>query len=136
MVGPVKGHQAWLIVDDGVQMDRPPPNCPHIAQGVGGLVQLQVNPLVIVLEQQFAAVAVVGVGHVNPRLPEVRQSEEQPLFDLLELAGLNDVIAPLFIVREGKDLMFLTKLWRQEGVDKRDIVMDLAHLEDFLPAQA
>src|SRR5258708_1624006 len=32
--------------------------------------------------------------------------------------------------------MFLTKLWRQERVDKGNIVMNAANLKDFLPAQA
>src|SRR5689334_24901765 len=89
----------------------------------------------LVLEQQFAAVAVVAVGDVNPRFAEVRQAEQQPLLDLLEVARLDVVLPGLLLPGEGEQLVPDAELWRQEGVDEGDVVVDAADLEDLLPPQ-
>src|SRR5262249_27234751 len=126
----------WLIVHDRLQMDRPAPDGLYVCQRVGRLVQLQVEPVMLVPQEQFAAVAVVAVHHVNPRFAEVGQAEQEPLLNLSKLPRLDDVILALLVVVERKKLMLLTKLRRQEGVDKGNIVMDAANLEDFFAAQA
>ena len=63
-----------------------------------GVVELQVDPEVLVLEVQLASVAVVAVLDPDDRLAEVGQVEQQPLLDLLELAALDLVGLVLVVV--------------------------------------
>ena len=90
----------------------------------------------LVPQQQFAAVAVVAVHDINPRLAEVRQAEQQPLLDLLELPRLDHVVPGLLLIGEREQLVLRAELRRQERVDEGDVVVDAADLEDLLPPQA
>ena len=54
----------------------------------------------LVTQKQFPAVAEIAVYYIDPRFSEVRQADEQPLLDFLEVAGLNDVLPPLFLPGE------------------------------------
>src|SRR5207244_3991594 len=56
--------------------------------------------------------------------------------DLVKLARLDHVVFLLFVVGKRKQLVLLAKLRRQERVDKGNIVMNLADLEDFLASEA
>src|SRR5438270_9950316 len=60
-----------------------------MAQRVLRVVELQVDPEVLVVQVELAPVAVVAVLDPDDRLAEVGQAEQQPLLDLLELAALS-----------------------------------------------
>src|SRR5437016_8861820 len=87
-------------------------------------------------EQEFSAVSVVSVNHVNPRLAEVRQAEQQPQLDLLEIAGVNVVYTGLLLEGIGEHFVLDTKFRGQECVDEGYIVVNAADLEDFFAAEA
>ena len=99
MFGAVEGQHGRLAVDDRLQMHRPAPEELEVGQRVRRLVQAQVDSVVLVPQQQFAAVAVVAVHYIDPRFAEVRQAEQQPLLDFLELARLDDVLPRLLLDR-------------------------------------
>src|SRR5205823_5663686 len=89
VIGAVEAEHRRLSVEDRLQVDRARPDVLYVGQRVPGLVQLQIYPIMLVPQQQFAAVAVVAVDDVDPRLAEVGQTEEQSLLDLLELPALD-----------------------------------------------
>src|SRR6516165_12032711 len=115
---------------------RSAPQGLQIGQGVHRSVHTQLYSIILVPEQQFAAVFVVSVNYVDERPAVVGQAEQKALFDFVKLARFDHVIVLLFVVDKGEQLVFLTKLRSQEGVDKGNIVMYLANLEDFLAAEA
>src|SRR6185312_7232907 len=98
--GSVEGEQHGLVVDHGFQVNGPPPYILYVGEGVLRLVHFQIYPIMVVPQQEFAAVAMVPVGNVYPRFAEVRQAEEQALLDFLEFPGLDDVILRLILVIE------------------------------------
>src|SRR5207237_4609018 len=93
----VEGHQRGFVVDGRQQVRRPAPDYLKIAKGVGGMIQTEVDAVVLVQQKQLPPVPVVPIVYVNPRLAIVRQTEQQPLLDLLEVAGLDVVLSRLFL---------------------------------------
>src|SRR5581483_10744234 len=71
----VEGKHGGLAIDERLQMHRPAPDKLNVRQGVGRLIQAQLDAGVLVFEQQFAAVAEIAVYYINPRFSEVRQAE-------------------------------------------------------------
>src|SRR5436190_2347155 len=65
VVGPVEAQHRRLAVELGLQVDGPGPDVLYVGQGVPRLVHLQIYPIVVVPQQQFAAVAVVPVDDVD-----------------------------------------------------------------------
>ena len=104
----------------------------HLARVVGA----EVDALVIVLEEQLAAVVVVRVLDVDERVARVRELEEELLLDLLELARLDLVALVAVRPREAEQLVVAAEVGREELVDERDVVVERAHLEDLLLAEA
>src|SRR5207237_2614264 len=115
-----------------LQVHRAAPDELEVGQHVGRLVEAEVHPVVLVPQQQFAAVAVVAVHYIDPRLPEVRQAEQEPLLDLLELPRLNYILPRLFLERVAEKTVPNAEFRRQKRVDEGDVVVDAAHLEDLL----
>ena len=72
---------------------------------VARVVHLEVDALVLVLEQQLAAVLEVAVLDVDERLAEVGQPEEQLVLHLLELAALDLPVARALVEAEGEELV-------------------------------
>src|SRR5262249_27117060 len=136
VVGPVERQGRRLTVHDRLQVDGPAPDELNVRQGVGRVVQPQVHAVVVVLQEQLPAVAVVAVYYINPRFSEVRQAVKQPLLDLLELARLDHVLPGLLLEGEAEELVLPAELGGEERVDEGNIVVDAANLEDFLPPQA
>ena len=128
--------QYWLAFDDRLQMHRPAPQGLQIGQRVHRAVHTQLYSIILVPEQQFAPVFVVSVNYVDERPAVVGQAEQKSLFHLLKFARLDHVVVLRLVVGEREQLVLLTELRRQEGVDKGNIVMNLAHLEDFLASEA
>src|SRR5207253_8436919 len=67
MFGPVEGKRGRLAIDDRLQVHRPPPDVLDVGEGVGRLVQAQLDAGVLVPQQQLAAVAVIPVYYIDPR---------------------------------------------------------------------
>src|SRR3972149_10015151 len=86
-------------------MRGPPPGLVQIAEGIPGEGEVEVPPLEAVDEIKLAAVLVVGVHDLDQRLAEVGQLEEQPLFDLLEIAAGDFVAARILVVGKGEELV-------------------------------
>ena len=107
-----------------------------MAQRVLGVVELQVDSEVVVVEVKLAAVPVVAVLDPDDRLAEVGQAEEQAFLDLLELAALDLVSLVLIVVLVAEELVAAAEVGRQEGIDERHVVVDPPDLEDLLAAQA
>src|SRR5436189_360003 len=124
MVGAVERQGGRLAVNERMQVHGPAPDELDVGQGLGGVVQSQVNAVVLVFEKQFTAVAVIAVHHVNPRPAVVSQAVQQSLLDLLKFARLYDILSALFLEGEGKHLVFATKIRGQERVDKGNIVVN------------
>src|SRR5579859_7530809 len=73
----VVGHQAGLLVHDGLQVHGASPDGLQVYQRIGGAVQPQVDPVEVVPQQHLSAVAVVAVHDINERLAEVGKAEEE-----------------------------------------------------------
>ena len=116
-------------------MDRPFPQLIQVGERVLGVFQLQLDAAEAVLQVQLAPVLVVAVLHINDRPADVREIEQKPLFYLFKLAAFDFVVAAVGVVAEGKELVLAAEIERQELVDERQVVMDAADLEDFLPPQ-
>src|SRR5262249_55591693 len=71
VVRAVETEDGRLVVVNRFQVDGSSPDVLDIRQRVPGLVQLQIYPIMLVSQQQFAPVAVVPVDRVDPRLAEV-----------------------------------------------------------------
>ena len=96
-------------------MDRPRPEAVQVAERVLGVVELQVDPEVLVLQVQLAAVPVVAVLDADDRLAEVGQAEQEPLLDLLELAALDLVASRVWsLCLKLKSLCAAAEVGRQE----------------------
>src|SRR3954447_11469207 len=107
-----------------------------MTQRILRVVELQVDPEMLVVEVQLTTVPVVAVLHPDDRLAEVGQAEEQAILDLLELAALDLVRLVLVVVLEAEHLVASAEVGRQERVDEGDVGVEPADLEDLLPAQA
>ena len=135
MVRSVERNHGRLLVHDGFDVDGAAPDALQIRQRVAGVVVLQLSPLELVLEIQLAAVFVVAVGHVDERPAVIGEARQQLLLDLLELPR-GDVVGIIpFVVGKAEELVFVTELRREEGVDKRHVVVNAADLEDLLAAE-
>jgi hypothetical protein len=51
MVGTVKGQLREFVIDKRLKMNRPSPNSLDVSQGIGRVVQAQVHPRVLMLQE-------------------------------------------------------------------------------------
>src|SRR4051794_32455215 len=105
----------------------------QIRQHILRFTLAQVNPLMPVAEEQFAAVAVISVYHKDPRFSEIRQAEQQAFLNLVEVPRLNEVLPVLFLPSISEKIVPNAEFRGQKSVDKCNVVMNFADLEDFLP---
>src|ERR1700761_8240770 len=99
-------------------MDRTRPEAEKMTQRILRVVELQVDPEMLVLEVQLPPVPVVAVLHADDRLAEVGQAEEQAILDLLELATFDLVGLVLVVVLVAEHVVAAAELGSQEGVDE------------------
>src|SRR5262249_36670736 len=118
MVGTVERQQRRLAVHDGLQVDRPAPDRLDVRQRGRRVIYLQFYTAKFVTQKQFPAIVVVPVHDVDERLAKIRQAEQQPLLDLLEVARLDDVLPHLLLEGVREQLVLDAELRRQEGVDE------------------
>src|ERR1700722_17019426 len=132
----VEAEHLLLALDDGQQVDRAAPDAAERRQSRAGLVDLQVGPLVPMADEELAAVLVVGVLDVDEGVAEVGQREEHLVFDLLELARVDLVVAAAIVHRKREELVPLAEVGGEVLVDEGDVVVELAPLEDLLTPEA
>src|SRR6185369_5511709 len=85
----VEAQERRLLLDLRVDLHRTTPQTHHRLEHLARPVDTEIDALMIVREQQLAAIAEVGVLHVDERLPRVRELEEQLVLHLGELAALD-----------------------------------------------
>src|SRR5437868_197843 len=107
-----------LGVEHRQQRHGPPPNPIEGRQRGTRMLRVQIDPLVAVVQQQLPAVLVVGVLDEDERLSEVRELVQDLVFDLLEVARVDLVVAGPLVEREREELLLLTELLREELVDE------------------
>ena len=117
-------------------MDRARPEAVEVTQRILRVVELQVDPEVVVLKVKLAPVAVVAVLDPDDRLAEVGETEKQTFLDLLELAALDLVRLVRLVVLEAEHVVPPAEVRRQERVDERHVAVDPPDLEDLLPPEA
>src|ERR1700748_1680766 len=88
-----------------------------------------------VAQQQLAAVLEVAVLDQDHRLAAVGQHPQQLVLHLLELAAHDLPVAAALREPERIELLLDAELEREELVDERDVIVELADLEDPLLAQ-
>src|SRR5205807_817859 len=96
----------------------------------------QIQPLMIVAQEQLAAVLEVRVLDVDERVARVGQREEQLLLHRLELPRLDLVSLVAIGPREGEQLVLAAEVRRQELVDERDVIVECTYFENFLSSEA
>src|SRR5262245_62923732 len=89
MIRPVKRQKGGTPVDTGLDMHRPRPDAVEVAQRVLGVVEFQVDPEMVMMEVKLIPIPIVAVLDTDDWLAEIRQTEQQTLLDLLELATLD-----------------------------------------------
>ena len=100
----VVGKAHGDAVDHGLHVDGPAPDPLHVGQRIQRPVELEVDALVLVAQQQLAAVAEIGVLDDDDGLAKVGQAEEELALDGLELAALDDVFLGARVVLVGKEV--------------------------------
>src|SRR5262245_45720975 len=98
------------------------------------LALAQVNTLMPVPQEQFATVAEIAVYHKDPWSAVIRQAEEQFFLDLMEIPRLNEILAVLFLPGKGKQVVPNAELRRQKRINKCNVVVNSADLEDLFAA--
>src|SRR5437764_14641178 len=88
-----------------------------------------------VAQQQLAAVLEVAILDHDHGLAAVGQRPEQLVLHLLELAAHDLPVAAALGEPERVELLLDAELEREELVDERDVVVELADLEQALSAQ-
>src|SRR6478609_2176 len=76
---PVERKNDSGFFECGFDMDGTLPELVEVREGVLGVVGLQLDAAEAVLQEQLAAVFVVGVFHVNDRPADVCEIKQQPL---------------------------------------------------------
>src|SRR5439155_2006682 len=82
----VEGDAAGLLVHHGVEVHRATPDPLDVPKRVAGVVVLQLDALVFVLQQELSLVPEIVVDQVDERLPEVCEMEQQVLLLFLVFA--------------------------------------------------
>src|SRR5262249_36526103 len=121
MIRAVKRQKGWPSIDTRLDMHRSRPEAVQVPQCVLGVVELQVDPEMVMVQVKLTSVPVVAVLDPNDRLAEVGQSEQQAFLDLLELAALDFVGLVLVVVLEAEELMAAAEVGRQEGIHERHV---------------
>src|SRR6476619_707460 len=86
--------------------------------------------------QPLAAVLEVAILDHDHRLTAVGQHPQQLILHLLELAAHDLPVAAALGEPERVELLLDAELEREELVDERDVVVELADLEDLAAAEA
>src|SRR5437762_3180917 len=107
------------------------PNADQRAQRFLCVVGAKVDALVLVFQEQLAAVFEVAVLDIDERITRIGELEQELLFDLLELARVDLVALVSIRPREAEKLVLAAELGRQELVDEGDVAVKRAHLEDL-----
>src|SRR5215510_8919921 len=117
------------------QADRPGPEFRGVTQCVTGLGAVEIDALVDMAQQQLAAVLEVAVLDHDHRLAAVGQHPEQLVLHLPELAAHDLPVAAALREPERVELLLDAELQGEELVDERNVVVQLADLEQPLHAQ-
>src|SRR6185312_3922176 len=131
----VEAHHQALAFDPGDEVHRPAPERGHVHERVAGVVHLEIDALILMAEEQLAAILEVAVDDFDVRLAEVRELVQELLFNLFKLSVDDLVSLSLVVVAEDEELLLLAELGREELVDERDVVVVTAHFEDLLAAE-
>src|SRR5690606_4584861 len=100
-----------------------------------GVVDPQIDPPVVVPQEELPAVLVVAVLHEDEGVPRVRELLQELLLHLLELAGLDlEAIVPIRPL-EGEQPVLHRELGGQELIDEGHVGVERADLEDLLLPQ-
>src|SRR5262245_29669086 len=86
-------------------------------------------------QEQLRAVLEVAILDEHDRLAEVGQALQQLLLHFLELAALDLVVTGALVEAEGEKLVRTAEILGEELVDERDVVVELADLEDLLATE-
>src|SRR5882757_866945 len=129
-------QQLALAFDFCQQAHRPSPQLRSISQSVAGLRAIEVHAFMDMAEQQLAPVLEVAVRHHDHRLAAVGQLLEQLILHLLELAAHDLPVAAALGEPERVELLLDAELEGEELVDERDVVVQLADLEQPPVVQA
>ena len=105
MIISIEREERRTPVDARLEVDRSRPEAVQVTERVLGVVEPEVHAEILVMQVELAPVAVVGVLDPDDRLPEIRQVEQQPLLDLLELAALDFVHLGLVVVAIAEELV-------------------------------
>src|SRR3569832_785993 len=134
-VAVLAAEELALVLDLREQRDRASPHLRGVAQRIPRLASIEIGALVDVAEQQLAAVREVAVLDDDHRLAAVGQHLQQLILHLLELAAHDLPVARALLEAERIELLVDTELEREELVEERDVVVELADLEQLLAAE-
>ena len=87
-------------------------------------------------KQQLASILEIAVGDVDERLAEVRQRKEELLLHALPIPVRNFINPAFWIELIGEETLFVAELFSEEGVDKRNVVVNAPRLEDLFAAES
>ena len=102
MVGAIERDDRRLVVDHGFEVYRPGPQLVEVSQSILGIVLLEFDPLKSVLQIQFAAIAMIGIDHVDEGSTVIRQAVQELLLHLLELPRSDFVVVAVVIEEIGR----------------------------------
>src|SRR5437762_3782977 len=117
-------------------MHRAAPQPLEVDQGVQGVGGFKLHAIELVFQEQLAPVPVVAVAYGDQRTADVRKVEQQLLFDFGKLPAFDFIHVARRVVAERKQLVLTAEIQREEFVDEREVVVNLANLENLLAAQA
>ena len=98
MIGSIERKQRGPPVDARLEVHRAGPEAVQVSQRVLGVVELQVDSEMVMVQVKLASVPIVAILDPNDRLAEIGQTEQKTLLDLLELAALDLIHLGLIVV--------------------------------------
>lgn len=95
---------------------------------------LEVGALVEVLQQEFVAVFEVAFLHTDNRLSEIGELAEELMFDFSKVPIADHIAIVSSVIIVDEELMVVTEVFIEIGIDEGDVIVNAANFEQFLVA--
>ncbi len=118
MIAPVEADEAWLVVDDGFDMDRSAPEFADVFEDGLSVIEPKIDPDVFVEEVELSSIAEVTVKDIDERPAVIGQLKEQPFLDVSELPAFDFILTRPLVVGEAEESMLPAKILGEECIDE------------------
>jgi len=72
----IETQQSGLTINYCLKIDGTTPDHLQILQHIPGIIDFQIDPIMLMPQQQFAPIAEISIFHVNPWFAKIRQAKK------------------------------------------------------------